>query len=344
MIRTLRHLFVTAVAACGVPPSDGAEDAPVCEAPGALDDVLRVSHLQGLGTHNSYHLRPDVLLSPSWDYAHPPLGEQVALWGVRQVELDVHRSVDGGWEVFHLPGIDSRTTCPRLADCLRELEAWSRANPCHAPLMVWIEPKDDIDSEANGYLPLLGWLDELDAEILEVWPRSRVITPDDVRGPHPDLPTAVRTDGWPTLAEARGRAIFALLDTGELRDDYLGDDPTLAGRVLFADADSSDPAAAPWAAAFKIDDAVGEAALVASLVAEGFLVTSNADSADGEPAANRADWEGSLAAGANWLSSDFADAPAEAAYRPVVPGGAPLRCNPVSAPEGCTSEAIERLP
>ena len=57
---------------------------------GAQDHLLRLNHLQMKGTHNSYHLRPDPLVAPDWDYDMPTLTEQLTVHGVRQVELDVH--------------------------------------------------------------------------------------------------------------------------------------------------------------------------------------------------------------------------------------------------------------
>ena len=47
-----------------------------------MDDTLRMNHLQGLGTHNSYHLQPDVDILP-WRYSHLPLDEQLGEQGVR---------------------------------------------------------------------------------------------------------------------------------------------------------------------------------------------------------------------------------------------------------------------
>ena len=65
-------LLALALAGCPVddPSDDGDSDdeAPRCEQPGPLDDTLRVTDLQGLGTHNSYHVRPEILLDGSWDW------------------------------------------------------------------------------------------------------------------------------------------------------------------------------------------------------------------------------------------------------------------------------------
>ena len=84
-----------------------------------LDDVLRVNHLQAVGTHNSYHVAPDPYLIDEWDFTMPSLTDQLQLHGVRQFELDVHLEGDGsnGFRVYHAPVVDDGTSCERLVDC-----------------------------------------------------------------------------------------------------------------------------------------------------------------------------------------------------------------------------------
>lgn len=309
--------------ACATPPPvDTAADWPACTATGPLDDALTLPDVQALGTHNSYHVAPDVVLDPSHDYTQPPLDQQADL-GVRAFELDVHLDDDGVFEVFHLPAIDPESTCATLGDCLGVLAGWSAAHPCHTPFTVWIEPKDDLDAAVDGLQPLAGHLTELDDAIAAAWPPARTLTPDDLRGRHATLPEAV-ADGWPALAELRGHALFALLDSGDARAEYLSGSDVLAGRTLFVDADSD---ADPFAATFKIDDAGAESDRVQDLVAAGFLVTSNVDAAADDDATNAASLAAALAAGPQNLASDR-PAPVEGSgYVAALPGGSP-RCLP----------------
>jgi hypothetical protein len=310
-------------------------EAPRCEATGAMDDVLTVPDVQALGTHNSYHVEPDTLFDASHAYTQPSLDVQAGV-GVRAFELDVHLGDDGVFRVFHLPAIDDVSTCDTLGGCLGVLRTWSLAHPCHSPLTVWIEPKDDIDAAVEGLVPLAGHLAELDDAITAAWPRERLITPDDVRGDRATVPEGVAA-GWPSLADARGKLLLAMLDDGEARAEYLTGAPALEGRVLFV---NSDTAADPFAATFKIDDAPGNAAQVGELVAAGFLVTSNVDSAGDDDATNTARFEASLAAGPNNLSSDQVVAVEGEAYVAALPGGAP-RCHPARVPAGCGADVIE---
>jgi len=327
-------MVVMVAAACKEPPAE--VDPPRCTASGPLDASLTMSDVQALGTHNSYHLEPDTLFDASHAYSHPTLDAQADL-GVRAFELDVHLRDDDTWGVFHLPGIDPLSTCPDFTECLAVLRAWSDDHACHTPITVWIEPKDELDAIITGLVPIGPRVAELDAAIASVWPDELVISPGDLgEGP---LPDAIRDRGWPTLAEARGHILFSLLDTGETRDAYLGDDPTLANRTLFVDSDDED---APYAAAFKIDNAEGEPERVAGLVAAGPLVTSNADGAGHDRASNEASFAASLAAGPHYLSSDFV-VPGPDGYEATLPGGSP-RCHPSRVPEGCSADDLEPQP
>ena len=209
--------------------------------------------------------------------------------------------------------------------------------------MVWMELKDeDLDTLVPELDSLVGNYDVIEAEILSVFPRFRVLTPDDVRGSHPTLPQAIRADGWPTLGKLRGHVVFSLLEGGEHRDNYLQGRDNLEDALLFVGADSSED---PWAAVFKINNADAEFDRIQALVSEGFVVTCNADSADATPEQNVILRDRSLASGAQFLSSDrpAADSGGDG-YWLEIPDGIPARCNPVSASAECTSKDVESLP
>ncbi len=303
-----------------------------------LDDELRLNEVQAIGSHNSYHVEPELPFDDSHYYTHLPLEEQLASQGVRQFELDFHYREDVGFQIFHLPAIDEVTTCLLFVDCLGAIKGWSDAHPGHLPVMIWLEPKSDADFLDATLLDLFGRWDELEAEILSVWPRDRILAPDDVRGDHATLRDAVTTDGWPTLGEVRDKLIFALLDGGEHRDDYLAWSPDLVGRLLFPDTESAED---PNAGMFKINNAVTDAAKVSELAAAGFMITSNVDSPTDSDEDNAAKLAASLASGPHFVSSDFPGAPGPGGgYSAQIPGGQPVGCNPVSASAASRSPAL----
>lgn len=331
-------LLLLALACAG--PGDDVDTAPsearvTCDVTGPMDDALTLADVQALGTHNSYHIEPDALFDASHAYTQPPLDVQADV-GVRAFELDVHLDEDGVFQVFHLPGLDEETTCATLGECLGVLLAWSDAHPCHSALTVWIEPKDDIDAAVEGLVPLTGHLVELDAAVTAAWPREKLLVPDDVRGGRATLSEGVAA-GWPTLADARGRLLLALLDDGAHRAEYLDGAPALEGRAIFVNSDSADD---PFAATFKIDSAPANADLVGALVAANFLVTSNVDANEADDAANSASLAAALDAGPHNLASDQVVQIEGSAYVAALPGGSP-RCHPARVPGGCDPADIE---
>ncbi|MDP6538834.1 MAG: Ca2+-dependent phosphoinositide-specific phospholipase C [Planctomycetota bacterium] len=295
----------------------------------ALPDSLRLDQIQAVGTHNSYHVAPRLALHPSHRYTHAPLTEQLDVQGVRQLEIDVHLREGHSLEVFHLPVIDEGTHCLEFESCLRSIRDWSAANPAHVPLLIWVEPKDELDEGVAGLVSIEGHYDLLEEAIRAVWPREALLVPDDLRGEFPSLPRAIAERGWPTLGACRGKTLFALLDTQRHRDAYVGENPTLEGRLLFAASSHADQ---PFAALFKLGDVRGREDRVRGLLDAGFLVTATADHADATVAENRSRMRATLLAGVQYVSTDFPAAVDGRDYWLRMPGGAGVRANPVTGP------------
>ena len=371
---------LAAVAACG--SDDGASR------PG---DDLRLNHMQVVGTHNSYHIRPREplfsllvdfaqVLADSFDYTHIPLQEQFESQGVRQIELDIFYDPNGGlyespvglqialgdplvvipgldlpgFKVLHVQEVDFETTCTTLIDCLVEVKTWSDEHPHHVPITILIEAKDDaIDLDIArelGFLipPPIGTeeLDLLDDEIRSVFPPEQLITPDDVRGSEATLRDAVLTTGWPRLNDARGRVLFALDNGGRKRDDYVEGHPSLSGRILFT---SSEDTNKDEAAFFKMNNAIGSFDDIQERVGQGFIVRTRADSPpDGNSGGEARDGDTmrrdiALASGAQFVSTDYPVPNPElgTGYQVQMPGGMPVRCNPVNSPTSCEATLLE---
>lgn len=301
--------------------------------PGPMDDALRMNHLQALGTHNSYHLRP-ANTQIDWAYSHRPLGEQLESQGVRAVELDLQwDDTCGRLRVFHLPIVDARSTCDLFTDCLVELRRWSSSHPGHHPIFVHIEPKFSFSAETDEPRML-----EAEREILAVLSRAWIVTPDEVRGSSATLREAITTRGWPTLGAARGRFLFYIDNTEALRDRYTHGGRDLNGRLMFVDSAPSDP----FGGVVVLNDPVRDAAGIRAALQMGFIVRTRADSSPMTAMLNdTAQRDAALATGAQIVSTDFPAAVAGSPYAVQIPMGTPSRCSPVTAPMGCTSAAIE---
>jgi hypothetical protein len=344
------------------------------------DDCVALNHVQVLGSHNSYHIqpRPELLAAllafdPIFhqiEYTHPPLPEQFGDEGIRQIELDVYADPAGGlyahraglaaigedpdspdpamyapgFKVLHIQDIDFETRCLTFVECLRDVKSWSDAHPGHLPIMILVEAEDDVLTPVLDFVVPIPFdsaqFDALDAEIRSVFPPEQMITPDDVRRGLPTLDEAVRTLGWPTLGSSRGRVLFCL-DNGGKRRTYLEGHRALAGRVLFTNSSQG----SADAAFVEQNDPLDDPGRIPTLVATGYIVRTRAD-ADTEQArtGDTTDRDAALASGAQYVSTDYPvpDPLFGTGYFVEIPGGSPGRCNPINAPPGCRSSAIER--
>ncbi len=311
----------------------------------------------------------DAKFAAGVDYEHRPLDEQLDT-GIRQLELDVYADPQGGrfadraanplvglpkasglpelsapgFKVFHMPEVDYESSCLTLVACLRIVDDWSTAHPKHLPLMILVEAKEGAvpDVAKLGFatpLPIgVAELDALDAEIRSVFGADRLITPDVVRGTRATLREAVTTDGWPTLAQARGKVMFGLINDNQLA--YVEGHDSLRGRVMFTLSGTS----SPESAFVSRPDPGTQADDIAALARQGFIVRTRADADTVEArsgAVTRRD--AALASAATWISTDFPtpDAKFGTGYAVALPGGLVARCNSVIAPPACRDSLLE---
>ena len=308
----------------------------------------------------------------SLDYTHPPLDEQFSNEGIRQIELDVFADPAGGlynlrrgliligqpadsglpemlqpgFKVLHVQDVDFQTTCTTFVGCLQTIKTWSDTHQGHLPITVLVEAKDDVipDPVNLGFtipLPIgAAEFDALDAEIRAVFPRKKLLVPDDLRHGRPTLEDAILTIGWPRLGSVRDKVLF-LLDNASRRDVYIAGHPSLEGRVLFTNASPGDPDAAFVERNDSSDPSIP------GLIAAGYLVRTRADADTLEARANNTGpRDAALASGAQFVSTDY-PVPNPAfgtGYFVAIPGGMPARCNPVNGPPGCRADSLERLP
>lgn len=327
-----------------VDTSQAADATPEVSADTAPDPAgsLRFDQIQTLGTHNSYHVLVGAPADPSHDYTHPPLPEQLDAGG-RHFELDVHRAPDGGpHRVYHIVGIDPGTSCELLSDCLTQIRDWSLTNPAHHLLVVLIEPKDDIarlfadigqDPRESGEDLWSGHIATLDLVITSVFEPGHLLTPLSfrARGTSPTIRHSLENRGFPTIAETRGKIAFVLNDTSEQRAEYRAAGEGLM--FVFGEVGDDD------AAFVKADDPRSNPARVRDAVTRGYVVRTRAD-ADLEIDTDRR--EAALSSGAQLVTTDYPrQSPPESGYGVWLDGGAPSRCNPVSAPDGCDASVIE---
>lgn len=353
LLPTVLMVFALAVA----PAATGAMSAMADEHPSrSSPNGLRLNHVQARGTHNSYHRDPGTAFGDAvgWDYSHKTLARQLEEQDVRQLELDVHWNwARQEFEVYHAWLGDDRSTCELLTDCLSEVRWWSEQRPDHHPIVILIEPKDGGPPWNTG-LPEDGdpfthpirereyrLLDEL---LLEAFAESstpgddRVLTPDEVTVGDKTLRESILDHGWPLLDDLRGHVLYVVdgrsSEEGERPAeyqhayDYSGGWTTLEGRAAFVQAEPHQVVAAFVSRDGERRDGETRWERISRVVEQGFLVR--------DLGGNQGFYDQSKAAGSHFISTDYPDE-LEVSTHPE----APSRCNPVTAPRGCTDPRIE---
>lgn len=328
------------------------------------------SYHAGMGTNEMELLRRrNPKAAAGLNYSHPRLDVQLD-HGVRQIELDIYADSKGGlyshprWQrmmgeeklpldpdfdpqhlfdkpgfkVMHVQDLDYRSNCQPFVACLQIVRTWSQAHPGHLPIFILIETKE---SRERDYMTIpepftAKVFDALDAEILSVFPKDAIITPDQVRGTRSTLEEAVLKDGWPCLQESRGKVIF-LMDQRKAGPAYLTGHPSLRGRILFTNARPGEPDAA----FVEVNDPHSADQNIPELIRSGYIVRTRAD-ADLEQARTNDTRmrDAALASGAQMVSTDFAFAEkAPSGYFVGFPHGGESRCNPLNTAAGCKIEA-----
>ena len=297
-----------------------------------MDETLRMNHLQGLGTHNSYHLQSDIDILP-WRYSHLPLDEQLGKQGVRQFELDIFESEAGVLEVYHIAFVDARSTCPDLAACLTVMKGWSDQHQGHHPILVLLETTRYRSTAQET-------IEKIEEILASTWSRDRLVTPALVQRNYASIREGLEAEGWPTLGETRGRLMAVLHTSGSLRNAYLESAGSTKERLMFPDAYGN--LEADYAAFHSINNPIDGQATIQAVVEAGHLVRTRAD--EGGEESETLDYtkaNAALSSGAHFISTDFPFAATETTYGFIIPEGTPSRCNPISAPDDCNSADLE---
>ena len=337
--------------------------APAPEAkPYAATTGLRLNQLQVIGTHNSYHIAPDIFTytffdsrAVALDYTHQPMLAQLDA-GIRGFELDVFVddaggryahpiSIVGRWhdarfdapgfKVLHIPDMDQESICPTLAGCLQDMAAWSALHPEHVPVFVMLEcvavdvpslPGFDITDPERWELR---HVEELDRLVQTTFGAEQLITPDRVRGSAASLREAVTTVGWPTIDELRGKFMFVITVDDHVVAKHLARHPGLRGTALFADCGDH----SPDGVFCVINDPAADGKRIGEVAARGVVIRTRADENVVEPLSGSTDRQKqALASGACIVSTDFpaADPNMESGYMTCMPSGGTARIHPLA--------------
>ncbi len=307
-----------------------------------FSEGLNYGYPEGLTAQLDAGLRSlelDVFRDPGGGRFLRPAGYEILMQqGVPAHDLAQHDTTDlekPGFKVLHVADIDFRSTCNLLTTCLGQLRDWSDANPNHAPVFILLETKDAGFPGFPGGADVLPFdtaaYDALDAEIVSVLGRDRIVTPDDVRGGFETLEAAVLARNWPSLEDSRGKFVVLMLTALNVEglSGYYNERPNLEGRVAFL---RSDPGQS-HAAFLLLDNAIVRNEEIQERVRQGYLVRTRSDVETYEAKVNdmtRAD--AAFSSGAQIVSTDFYKSGNAYGtdYAITLPEGEDFRCNPIN--------------
>ncbi|WP_319420776.1 Ca2+-dependent phosphoinositide-specific phospholipase C [Pleurocapsa sp. FMAR1] len=287
----------------------------------------------------------DMMLDPEGGLYAKPLGD--SLVEKSGLPADPDFDPDGemkqpGLKIIHMQDFDYRSTCLTFTKCLQEMKTWSDKHPQHLPIVVLIEasnktyPRMVIPDKMTLDLTKPVKFDaqnisQIDKEINAVFDRQELIVPDDLRGNYSTLRQAIKNEGWPTLASARGKMIFLMDNRSEL---YLERYPEMKGATLFTTAREPGENEAVFINTNqpRID--------IPSMVRDGYIVRTRADADTLEARVDSTEKrEAAIRSGAQYVSTDFPD-PSEyfSKFKRLFPGDALVRCNPWNTDKSCHIE------
>jgi len=237
-------------------------------------DSLPMNEIRVLASHNSYKVAPSertmkfinrfkaVLGEENQPfqlaYNHVPIPEQLSIYHIRGLELDVYNDPKGGryfkhrlnifipkqrvkeekyqalklpgFKIIHIPDIDYQTNYQTLSSALDALNQWSIENPQHAPIFVNIELKGSALGDEAFILRLFGFkkaipYDNPSLDSMDHLFRAKLSTlysPKDFLNREQTLQDRILHQGWPTLGEVKGRVFIIVQGSGSHLYPMLG--------------------------------------------------------------------------------------------------------------------------
>jgi hypothetical protein len=174
-----------------------AADAPLLA--GSLFEI-RYDKVRQKSSHNAFERKES-------------LRAQLETHSIRSLEIDIHHTKSlfqaplGDWFVYHSMfeffGVlfSLASQCTLFSNCLTEISQFHATHDRHEVITVWIDVFDRVDPN------------QFAAAILKIFPSRDLWTPQDLLDSCVGATTlrdAIKTCGWPTLEQLRGKLIFVL--------------------------------------------------------------------------------------------------------------------------------------
>ena len=189
---------------------------------GRAGDTLFYNNKYSVACHNCYQKKYSSSLEEALAYTSTL---ELDIWDAKYF-IGKKRSTGSDWFVKHSLFQKGNKNCAggSLRDCLTEIELWTRKNPDHEVLTIYIDKKQDWGPDRSPRKP-----QDLDNMISSIFPAVNIYSPKEVLQENDNLRNSVQGCNWPSTEDLRGKIIFVITDAtlltrkNKVLDKYLNE-------------------------------------------------------------------------------------------------------------------------
>lgn len=168
-------------------------------------DTLLYNNKYSIACHNCYEKKYSSSLEEALAYTATI---ELDIWD-SQYFIGKKKCKGTDWFVKHSLFQKGNNNCAggSLRFCLKEIEEWTRKNPAHDVLTIYIDKKEGWGNSKSNRKP-----EDLDDLISSVFPADKIYSPRQVLYDNQNLRKSVQTRNWLSTNELKGKIIFVITD------------------------------------------------------------------------------------------------------------------------------------
>lgn len=172
---------------------------------GTAGDSLFYNNKYSVACHNCYEKKYSSSLEDALEYTSTL---ELDIWD-SQYFIGKKKYHGTDWFVKHSLFQKGNKNCAggSLRLCLTEIEEWTRKNPQHDVLTIYIDKKEGWGSHKSERKP-----EDLDNLISSIFPEDKIYSPKEVLQENENLRSSVHGCNWPSTKELKGKVIFVITD------------------------------------------------------------------------------------------------------------------------------------
>ena len=197
-----------------------------------------------IGFHNSYHQAgPFGSIVQQYGRSYPSLSQQLDL-GFRDIEIDLHYDpVSDNFLVYHIEGLDARSSCKCLHQCIQQIQDWMAQHANHTPILLRIEPRGmHTGALWCNHASKRSITQKLIKKLYDAF-NANLYTPNDLIGSskwknrtYTVIDAIHERGGWPTMHSLSGKILLTwnfFGETSHCRDIYMQEEIRATYHILF---------------------------------------------------------------------------------------------------------------